>query len=74
MYQHHQVFCSMPLILQVVGFALPLTYSVDAIRQSLLAHGGVLHRWIDFLILLGFCIFLFEAALVIFQRRSQETT
>lgn len=66
-------FTSMPWILQIVGFALPLTYSVDALRQSLLGHGGLLPHWVDILILLGFCIFLFEIATVIFRKRTQET-
>jgi ABC-2 type transport system permease protein len=65
-------FTSMPWILQIVGFALPLTYSVDALRQSLLGHGGLLPQWVDILILLGFCIFLFEIATVIFRKRTQE--
>jgi uncharacterized phage infection (PIP) family protein YhgE len=50
----------LPLILQILGFCLPLTYSVDALRQSLLAYGGLMHRWVDLLILAGFC-FIFLA-------------
>jgi uncharacterized phage infection (PIP) family protein YhgE len=50
----------LPLILQVLGFCLPLTYSVDALRQFLLAYGGLMHRWVDLLILAGFC-FIFLA-------------
>jgi ABC-2 type transport system permease protein len=64
---------SMPVALQVIGFCLPLTYSVDALRQSMLAHGGVLNRWVDILILIGFCIGLFAVALIIFRRRTQES-
>jgi len=64
---------SMPLALQVIGFCLPLTYSVDALRQSLLSHGGVIHRWVDILILAGFCLMLFEIALAIFHKRTQES-
>jgi ABC-2 type transport system permease protein len=64
---------SMPVALQVIGFCLPLTYSVDALRQSLLSHGGVLHRWVDILILAGFCVMLFEIALAIFRKRTQES-
>jgi ABC-2 type transport system permease protein len=45
---------AMPVVLQAVGFLLPLTYSVDALRQSLLPDGGLLHRWVDLLILAGF--------------------
>jgi hypothetical protein len=44
----------MPVVLQAVGFLLPLTYSVDALRQSLLSSGGLLHRYLDLLILAGF--------------------
>jgi len=64
---------SMPVALQVIGFCLPLTYSVDALRQSLLSHGGVIHRWLDILILAGFCVMLFEIALAIFRKRTQES-
>jgi len=63
---------SMPIVLQVIGFSLPLTYSVDALRQSLLSHGGMLNRWLDILILSGFSLMLFEIALAIFQKRTQE--
>jgi ABC-2 type transport system permease protein len=63
---------SMPLILQIVGYCLPLTYSVDAFRQSLLSGGGLLHRWLDILILAGFCLLLFEWAVILFKKRSQE--
>jgi len=45
---------AMPSVLQVIGFCLPLTYSVDALRQSLLSSGGLLHRYLDLLILAGF--------------------
>jgi len=63
---------SMPIVLQVIGFCLPLTYSVDALRQSLLSHGGMLNRWLDILILSGFSLMLFEIALAIFHKRTQE--
>jgi ABC-2 type transport system permease protein len=66
--------CTMPLALQIIGFCLPLTYSVDALRQSLLSHGGVIHRWLDILILVGFCLMLFEIALIIFRKRTQESS
>lgn len=65
---------SMPLALQVIGFCLPLTYSVDALRQSLLSQGKVIHRWLDILILAGFCLGLFEVSLAVFRRRTQESS
>jgi ABC-2 type transport system permease protein len=61
---------SMPLILQALGYALPLTYAVDLFRHSLLAQGGLLPRWLDILILAGFTILLFEAAAFVFKRRN----
>jgi ABC-2 type transport system permease protein len=64
---------SMPTALQVIGFCLPLTYSVDALRQSLLSHGGVIHRWLDILILAGFSLVIFEISLAIFRKRTQES-
>jgi len=64
---------SMPKALQIIGFCLPLTYSVDALRQSLLSQGGLIHRWLDIFILFGFCLAIFEISLVIFRRRTQES-
>jgi ABC-2 type transport system permease protein len=63
---------SMPLILQIIGLGLPLTYSVDAFRQSLLPGGGLLNRWLDIVVLAGFCLLLFEWAGFIFRKRSRE--
>ena len=63
---------AMPLILQIIGFTLPLTYSVDALRQSLLGQDGLLHRWVDIVILLAFCLFLFQIATIVFRKRTQE--
>jgi ABC-2 type transport system permease protein len=63
---------SMPLILQIIGFGLPLTYSVDVFRQSLLPGEGLLNRWLDILILAGFCLLLFEWGVILFKKRSQE--
>jgi len=45
---------AMPVVLQVIGYCLPLTYSVDALRQSLLSTGGLMPRYLDLLILAGF--------------------
>ncbi len=63
---------AMPFVLQIVAFALPLTYSVDALRQSLLGQGGLLHRWVDNFILLAFCLLLFQIATIIFRKRTLE--
>jgi len=63
---------SMPLTLQVVGYGLPLTYTVDTLRQSLLGGGGLLNRWLGILILAGFCLLFFEWAVRIFRKRTQE--
>jgi hypothetical protein len=38
----------------------------------LLAGGGLLNRWLDILILAGFCLLLFEWGVIIFKKRSQE--
>jgi len=63
---------SMPWVLQILGFALPMTYSVDALRQSLLGQGGLLPYWVDIVILLLFCIVLFELVTVVFRKRTLE--
>jgi ABC-2 type transport system permease protein len=65
---------SMPIALQVIGFCLPLTYSVDALRQSLLSHGGVIHRWLDIFILAGFCFLFFEVSLAVFRKRTEGSS
>lgn len=61
---------SMPVSLQTIGYILPLTYCVDAFRNSLLTSGFLLHRWIDIAILAGYCLFLFEISVAIFRRRT----
>jgi hypothetical protein len=33
----------------------------------------VIHRWLDILILGGFCLMIFEIALAIFRKRTQES-
>ncbi len=63
---------SLPLILQIIGYGLPLTYTVDTLKQSLLAGNALLNRWLDILILLGFCFLFFELAVQIFRKRIQE--
>jgi ABC-2 type transport system permease protein len=63
---------AMPAPLQGIAFCLPLTYSVDALHSSLLGDGGLLHPWLDLLMLLGFCLFLFFATQLIFAKRIQE--
>jgi ABC-2 type transport system permease protein len=60
---------AMPAPLQGIAFCLPLTYSVDALHGSLLREGGLLHPWLDLLMLLGFCLFLFLATQMIFSKR-----
>ncbi|MGQ9694028.1 MAG: ABC transporter permease [Thermodesulfobacteriota bacterium] len=65
-------FTSMPLILQIIGYCLPLTYTVNTLRHSLLARGDPLNRWLDILILAGFCLLFFQWAVQIFKKRIQE--
>ncbi|MGB9697917.1 MAG: ABC transporter permease [Thermodesulfobacteriota bacterium] len=65
-------FTSMPFILQIFGYFLPLTYTVDTLKQSLLARTDLLNRWLEILILAGFCFLFFELAVQIFKKRMQE--
>jgi len=58
---------SMPLALQVIARALPLTYAVEALRAALLG-GGVTDAALDLLALAGFAIVLFVLAVRVMMR------
>jgi ABC-2 type transport system permease protein len=58
---------SMPLVLQVIARALPLTYAVEALRVALLG-GGRMDAVLDLLALAGFAIILFALAARVMQR------
>jgi len=52
-------FESLPKALQVVGFFLPMTYSVDILRYCLLNKGSFLNPYLDLAALVGFNLLLF---------------
>jgi ABC-2 type transport system permease protein len=58
---------SMPLALQVIARALPLTYAVEALCTALLG-GGVTDAALDLLALAGFAIVLFVLAVRVMMR------
>lgn len=60
---------SMPDTLKLISYFLPLTYSVDALRQCLLNDQGVLNIYIDVLVLLAYAVLLFIASTAVFKGR-----
>jgi ABC-2 type transport system permease protein len=59
---------SLPMILQPLSFALPLTYGVDILHGAI--HGQhILPLWLDFLIIAGFGLVLFLISLKNIHRK-----
>jgi len=59
---------SLPVILQPLAFALPLTYGVDILHGAI--HGQhILPLWLDFLIIAAFCLVLFYISLKNIHRK-----
>jgi ABC-2 type transport system permease protein len=65
-------FESLPKTLQVVGFFLPLTYSVDLFRYCLLNQHSFLNPFIDLGALIGFNLLLFFWINATFRKRLRE--
>jgi len=59
---------SLPPGLQVVGRALPLTYSVEALRAAL-AGGSLADATLDLLVLAAFAVVLFALAVRVLAQR-----
>lgn len=58
----------LPAWLRPLSFALPPTYGADIMRQGL-GQPGLLPLWLEFLILVAFCLVLFVASLRTVNRR-----
>jgi ABC-2 type transport system permease protein len=65
-------FESLPKVLQVIGFFLPLTYSVDLFRYCLLNQRSFLNPYADLAGLIGFNLILFLLIDSIFRKRLRE--
>jgi ABC-2 type transport system permease protein len=63
---------SMPFPLPVVSYLLPLTYTVDGLKQCLLENKGSVPLFLNLLILLGFVILIYTLSLSIFRRRIRQ--
>lgn len=48
----------LPLFLQPISYALPLTYGADILKTSI-NQNGMIVSWISFLVLIGYSLFLF---------------
>jgi ABC-type polysaccharide/polyol phosphate export permease len=51
---------------------LPLTYTVDGLKNCLLEDKGTIPIYLDLLILLGFGILLYGLSLFIFKKRIRQ--
>ena len=58
----------LPDWLQPISAVLPITYSLRAMRKTLLTGAGFSDIWSDLLILVGFAIVVFPLALWIFRQ------
>jgi len=63
---------SMPFPLPVLSYVLPLTYTVDGLKHSLLGDKGIIPLPLDLLILLAFVILLFSLSIFIFKKRIRQ--
>jgi len=63
---------SLPKALQIVGFFLPLTYSVDLFRFCLLGQKSFLNPYLDLVALIAFSLILFFLINSTFKRRLRE--
>lgn len=63
---------SMPFPLPILSYLLPLTYTVDGLKHSLLGDKGMIPLSLDLLILLAFVILLFSLSLFIFKKRIRQ--
>jgi ABC-2 type transport system permease protein len=65
-------FESLPKSLQIVGYFLPLTYSVDLLRYCLLEGRSFLNPYLDLFALVVFNLILFLLIESIFRKRLRE--
>jgi ABC-2 type transport system permease protein len=63
---------AMPFPLPVLSYLLPLTYTVDGLKHSLLADKAMMPLSLDLLILLAFVILIFGLSLFIFKKRIHQ--
>jgi len=65
-------FESLPKVLQIVGFFLPMTYCVDLFRYCLLNQQSFLNPYLDVAALAGFNLLLFFWIDRVFRKRLRE--
>jgi len=63
----------LPVPLQWVARLIPVTYSLDGMRQALLVGGGFVQLWPSVRALLIFSIVLLPLSIVIFARALRPT-
>lgn len=62
----------MPFPLPVLSYLLPLTYSVDGLKHSVLGDNATIPLYLDVFILVGFMFSLFSLSLFIFKKRIRQ--
>jgi ABC-2 type transport system permease protein len=60
---------TLPLPVQIISYFLPLTYSVESLRNSLLSSQAFIPFWISLLILIAFSSFLYLASVRVLKKR-----
>jgi len=60
---------TLPLPVQIISYFLPLTYSVESLRKSLLPSHNAITYWVSVLILAAFSIALFWMSVRVLKKR-----
>jgi ABC-2 type transport system permease protein len=60
---------TLPLPIQVISYFLPLTYSVESLRNSLLIHRDIIPYWVSICILAAFSLTLYWMSVRILRKR-----
>jgi ABC-2 type transport system permease protein len=63
---------AMPYPLPIISYLLPLTYTVDGLRQCVLEERGSVALYQDLFVLIGFVFLLFSLSLFIFKKRIRQ--
>jgi len=63
---------SMPFPLPILSYLLPLTYTVDGLRQCLPGHNGAIPLWVNLLILIAFVILIYFLSHSVFKERIRQ--
>lgn len=62
---------TLPSPVKVISYCLPLTYSVEALRNSLLVSEGVIPYWISIIFLAAFSLALYWLSVIVLRKKLE---